>query len=67
MNAQLNREYISFNISINQVQEIALKKIKRKLLDDELDLIRKGIECGLAFDIETVIETSIEDAVIDVG
>ena len=51
-----------FEISIEWVQAEAKKLIGRKLTDDEIFSVKKGIESGLLFDIETVFETAIENA-----
>ncbi len=36
-----------FNISVDDVQNIALKKFRRKLSEYELSRVKKGIEFGL--------------------
>ncbi|MGE0087130.1 MAG: hypothetical protein AB7S75_22220 [Desulfococcaceae bacterium] len=60
------REYKNiFEIPIELVQIEAEKIIRRRLTDDEIYSVKKGIEAGLYFDIETVIRTSIEDALRD--
>jgi len=51
-----------FEISFEWVQEEAKKLIGRKLNDDEIFSVKKGIESGLLFDIETVFKTAIENA-----
>ncbi len=51
-----------FEISIEWVQREAKKLIDRRLTDDEIFSVKKGIESGLFFDIETVFKTAIEDA-----
>ena len=51
-----------FEISIEQVQAESKKLIGRKLADDEIFSVKKGIESGLLFDIETVFKTAIENA-----
>lgn len=51
-----------FEISIEWVQEEAKKLIGRKLTDGEISSVKKGIESGLLFDIETVFKTAIENA-----
>ncbi len=50
-----------FEISIEWVQTEAKKLIDRRLTDDEIYSVKKGIEAGLFFDIETVFKTAIED------
>ena len=52
-----------FEISIEQVQTEAKKLINRRLTDDEIFSVKKGIESGLFFDIETVFKTAIENTI----
>ena len=51
-----------FQISVEWVQAEAKKQIDRRLTDDEIISVKKGIESGLFFDIETVFKTAIENA-----
>ena len=51
-----------FEISIEWVQTEAKKLIDRRLTDDEIYSVKKGIESGLFFDIDTVFKTAIENA-----
>ena len=51
-----------FAITIEEVQYIALKKIGRKLTDDELRTVRKGIGFGLEC-WEEVVTYAINDAI----
>ena len=51
-----------FEISVERVQIEAKKLINRRLTDDEIYSVKKGIESGLFFDIETVFKTAIENA-----
>lgn len=50
-----------FEISIECVQTEAKKLIDRRLTDDEIFSVKKGIESGLFFDLETVFKTAIEN------
>ena len=54
-----------FSISVEDVQEIAVKKIKRKLTIDELYKVRKGIQSGLQHWTEIVVYAI--DEVVDKG
>lgn len=55
-------DYI-FTISVEWVQQEAEQRINRRLTDDELSSVRKGIESGLLFDIDTVFTAAIDNAV----
>ncbi len=57
-----NQENI-FSISVEWVQQEALELIKRRLNDEELSSVKKGIESGILFDIDTVFKTAIRNAV----
>lgn len=50
-----------FEISIECIQTEAEKLIDRRLTDDDIFSVKKGIELGLLFDIETVFKTAIEN------
>ncbi|MCX7811178.1 MAG: hypothetical protein N2247_09730 [Leptospiraceae bacterium] len=54
---------IIFAITIEELQDVTIRVIGKKLTDEELYTARKGIEAGLSFDIETVLRTAIEEAV----
>lgn len=51
-----------FEMSVESVQREAESMIGRGLTDEQLYRVRKGIEAGLNFDIDTVYRTAIEDA-----
>ena len=51
-----------FSISVDWVQEEAKLLIGRELTDDELYSVKKGIEAGLLFDIDTIFKTAIFNA-----
>ena len=51
-----------FEISIESVQREAEEMIERRLTDEELHIVQKGIEAGLLFDISTVYRAAIEEA-----
>jgi hypothetical protein len=59
----LNENEIIFYITYDWVQQEALRYINRKLTDEELYSVKKGIEAGLLFDIDTVFEAAITNAV----
>jgi hypothetical protein len=52
-----------FSITISLIQEEAIKRIGRKLTDDELHIASNGIESGFFSCIDVIIKTAIEDAV----
>jgi hypothetical protein len=52
-----------FSISVEWVQLESERLIKRRLTDNELYSVKKGIEWGLLTDIDTVFKTAIEEAV----
>ena len=54
---------ILFSVSVGWVQAEAKEYINRKLTEAELLYVKKGIEEGLNFDIETVFEAAIDEAV----
>lgn len=54
---------IVFAITVEELQEEAVNRIGRRLTEDELYIAIKGIDAGLSFDIETVFQTAIEEAV----
>jgi len=58
-----NKEDIVFAIRIEDLQWEAVQRIGRELTERELHQASKGIESGLSFDIDTVFETAIEEAV----
>ncbi len=59
----MKNEDILFSVNVGWVQAEAKQRINRRLTDSELLLVKDGLEEGLGFDIETVFETAIDDAV----
>ena len=51
-----------FSISVEWVQLESERLIKRRLTDDELYSVKKGIEWGLLTNIDTVFKTAIKEA-----
>ena len=58
----MEKEENIFEISVEWVQLEAKEIIGRELTDMELFSVKKGIEWGLLFDIDTVFRTAILDA-----
>jgi hypothetical protein len=54
---------ILFAIKVEDIQEFALDKIGRRLIEEELDIAKEGLENGLLFDIETVYNTIITEMI----
>jgi hypothetical protein len=54
---------ILYSVSVGWVQAEAKEHINRKLTESELLIVKKGIEEGLNFDIETVFEAAIDNAI----
>jgi hypothetical protein len=59
----MKNEEILFSINVGWVQAEAKQRINRGLTDSELFLVKDGLEEGLGFDIETVFEAAISEAV----
>lgn len=52
-----------FEITRERLQAHAMEKIGRELTDQEIETATNGILSGLEFDIDTVLDTAIWDAV----
>ena len=52
-----------YAIVVDDVQEYAERRIRRKLTEDELYSVKKGICSGLSCDINVVYEAAIDEAV----
>ena len=55
-------EYI-FTISVEWVQLEAERYIGRRLNEDELSSVKKGLEWGLLYDFDTILKTAISNAI----
>ena len=56
-------EEILFSVNVGWVQAEAEQRINRRLTDSELLLVKDGLDEGLGFDIETVFDAAIDEAV----
>lgn len=53
MKKKVNKESV-FSITIEDLQAEALEKIGRVLNDEEIEVAKKGLMCGLMMDIDSV-------------
>jgi len=58
-----DKEEVIFTIKVRDLQNEAIQRIGRELTEDELASASKGVESGLFFDIDTVFETAIDEAI----
>ena len=63
MNLNYNDKKAIFCITAEDVQDIAVDTIKRRLTDYEMHTAEKCIESGLSFGINIVFKAAIEEAV----
>lgn len=62
MEIQENTKII-YPITVGDLQNEAIKRIGRKLNDDELDTAKKCIEWGLSSIVDITLKSAIEEAV----
>lgn len=62
MEIQGNKKVI-YPITIGDLQNDAIKRIGRKLTDDELYTAEKCVESGLSFVMDITLKSAIEEAV----
>ncbi len=58
----MEKEENIFEISVEWVQLEAEKLVNRRLNEDELHSVKKGLEWGLLADIDNIFKTMIEEA-----
>lgn len=63
MNINHENERTIFAMTAEDVQDVAVSMIKRRLTDYEMRTAEKCIESGLCFGIDTVFKAAIEEAV----
>ena len=63
----MNLNYVDkktvFCITVEDVQDVAVDMIKRRLTDYEMRTAEKCIDSGLSFGIKTVFKAAIEEAI----
>ena len=63
MNMNPENERTIFSITADDVQDVAVSMLNRRLTDYEMRTAEKCIESGLSFGIETVFKAAIETAI----
>ena len=63
MNLNYQDKKTVFSITAEDVQDVAVDMIKRRLTDYEMHTAEKCIESGLTFGIDVVFKAAIEEAV----
>ncbi len=63
MNLNYHDKKTVFSITAEDVQDVAISMIKRRLTDYEMRTAEKCIESGLTFGIDVVFKAAIEEAV----
>lgn len=63
MNTEQDNDKIAFIVTAGDIQRESARLIGRQLTNDELYTAIKGIDWGLSFDIGTVFQAAIEEAV----
>ncbi len=61
----INKEELLFYVDKETMQDEAMRTIGRYLTEEELDIAKDGLECGLTFDIETVYNTILLEMLKD--
>lgn len=54
---------VIYPITIGDLQDEAIKRIGRRLDDDELHTAKKCVECGLSSIVDITLKSAIEEAV----
>ena len=62
MNNEKSQEYV-FAISVKDLQYEAKEKLGRELTDEEIEIAKKGLECGLLTGIDSVYGAIFEEMI----
>ncbi len=64
MNNQNNKKYV-FSTSLEDLQYEAKEKIGRELREDEIEIAKKGLGCGLLTGIDSVYGAIFDEMIPD--
>lgn len=64
MSISQRKDKVIFAATLEDLQQKAMSHIGRKLTEEELDDVVKGVGSGLSCDVETVLKTAIDEAVV---
>lgn len=62
MSNEANNELI-FSVTVEELQDEAVRRIGRELTDDELHYAKKGVESGFSTDFRTIFVAAIDESV----
>ncbi|MFN0159564.1 MAG: hypothetical protein ACKVRP_15990 [Bacteroidota bacterium] len=57
----IEEDEVMFSITKSFVQAVAQEKLGRELSADELETVKNGLDSGLFFDLETVLDSAFEE------
>ena len=58
----LDPDEVIFIITREEIQQQAVERIGRRLTDDEIHVVQKGLQSGLLFDIDSVFDAVFEES-----
>ncbi len=58
---KIDQDDILFMISKRSIQQIAQEKLGRQLSEEELEVVKKGLESGLYFDVDSVFDAAFDE------
>jgi len=59
----MTKDETIYLLSVDDIQYHASEKLGRKLTNDEIRSVKKGVDSALSFGIDTVLDTAIEEAI----